>query len=134
MRGGAIPLLVWGSGLAVFLALNWVWTGDLIQVATFAYAVLTVIGWALTLLWLRPREALRRGPPRVSGEPETVPAASYGSVLLAVGLAAFVFGFAFGHFLVYFGLGLMLVAAGVMAREQHAERRARRTWRRGEKP
>ncbi len=132
MRGGAIPLLVWGAVLALLLGLNWIWTGDLIQVASFAFAVLTVAGWVLALVMLRPREALRRGPPAPSGEPEAVPAASYGSVLLAFGVACVVFGFAFGHFPVYFGAGVMVLAAGRLARELSAERRARDRWRRKE--
>lgn len=134
MRGGAIPLLVWGSLIAVILALNWVWTGDAIQVASFAFTVLTVLGWALALVLQRPREALRRGQPSPSDEPQTVSSASYGSMLLAVGAATIVFGLAFGQFLVFFGAGLMVVAAGVVARELHAERRARQSWRRGQEP
>jgi len=129
MRGGAIPLLVWGSLLLVLLALNWIWTGDAIQVASFAFAVSSVIGWVIALLTSRPREALRRGPPSASREPQAVPSASYGSVLLAVGAASTVFGFAFGHFFVFFGAGLMVVSAGVVARELYAERRARQMWR-----
>jgi len=129
MRGGAIPLLVWGSLLLVLLALNWVWTGDAIQVASFAFAVSSVIGWVVALLASRPPEALRRGPPSAWREPQAVPSASYGSVLLAVGAASAVFGFAFGHFFVFFGAGLMVVSAAVVARELHAEHRARQRWR-----
>ena len=129
MRGGAIPLLVWGTVLAVLLAMNWVWTGDLIQVASFAFAVASVVGWVLALVLLRPGEALRRGSPGRSGEPQAVPSASYGSVLLAVGASSIVFGFAFGTFPLYFGAGVMVIAAGLVARELHAERRARKHWR-----
>ncbi len=131
MRGGAIPLLLWGAVLAVLLGLNWIWTGDLIQVASFAFAVSSVVGWVLALVLLRPREALRRGPPAGAGEPQAVPSASYGSVLLAVGAASIVFGFAFGHFPIYFGAGVMVVAAGLVTRELHAERHARTRWRQG---
>jgi low temperature requirement protein LtrA len=134
MRGGAIPLLAWGIVLLVLLALNWVWTGDAIQIASFAFAVLTVVGWALALMLARPHEALRRGAPSALGRPETVPAASYGSLLLAVGAAAAVFGLAFGHFLIYFGVGLMAVGSGVVWRERAAERRARQMWGSEEKP
>ncbi len=129
MRGGAIPLLIWGSVLGVLLGLNWIWTGDLIQVASIAFVVLTVAGWVLALVLRRPREALRRGPPARSGEPQAVPSASYGSVLLAFGVASVVFGFAFGHFPVYFGAGVMVLAAGRLVREHSAERRARGRWR-----
>lgn len=134
MRGGAIPLVAWGTVLAVLMALNWVWTGDTIQIAMLAVAVLTVAGWALALMLARPREAFRRGGPPASGEPQTVPSASYGSLLLAIGLGSVVFGFAFGHFLIYFGLGLMVVSAGLVWRERTAERRRGQMWDRGEKP
>ena len=38
MRGGAIPLLAWGTLLLVLLLGNWVWTEDTIQVGLFAMA------------------------------------------------------------------------------------------------
>lgn len=133
MRGGAIPLLVWGSLIALLLALCWVWTGDTIQVASFGFTVVTVIGWVVVLTLRRPRQALRRGPPEPLQEPEAVPSASFGSVLLAVGAASAVFGLAFGHFLIYFGAGVMVVALGAIVREHRAERRARRAGRRGER-
>ncbi len=129
MRGGAIPVLVWGTVLVVLLALNWVWTGDLIQVASFGFAVATVVAWVTGLTLARPRDALRRGPPSRADEPQAVPSASYGSVLFAVGVASVVFGFAFGHFPIYFGGGLMALAAARIIQERSAERRARDRWR-----
>ena len=42
MRGGAIPVLAWGTLLAVLLAINWIWTGDAIQVGSFAFALLII--------------------------------------------------------------------------------------------
>ena len=44
VRGGAIPLLAWGAALALLLAINWVWTGDAIQVGSFGFAVAVVWG------------------------------------------------------------------------------------------
>lgn len=131
MRGGVIPLLAWAMLIVLLLALNWVWTDDLIQVAAFAFTALSVIGWGVVLIVARPREALRRGPPEPSAEPESVPTASYGSVLLAVGAATVVFGLVFGHFLIDFGFGVLAAGILLVAREQYAERRARRHWSRG---
>ena len=54
-------------------------------------------------------------------------------MLLAVGVASLFYGFAFGHFLVYFGGGLIVVSLGVLAREQSAQRRALRRWRERER-
>ena len=54
MRGGAIPLLCWGTLLVVLMALNWIWTGDAIQVGTFAFAAAVVLGSGLALVLLRP--------------------------------------------------------------------------------
>lgn len=135
MRGGAIPLMVWGTLVAVLLALNWVWTGDAIQVASFGFTVATVVVWVVVLGLRRPRrEAVRRGPPAAPKGPEAVTMASYGSVLLAVGAASIVFGFAFGHFPIYFGIGLVVIAAGVIVREQRAQRSAARRAREEERP
>jgi len=132
MRGGAIPLLVWALILAVLYALIAVWTGNGVNVALAGFAVAATLGVALALVALRPGEALRKGQPPPSPEPQAIATASFGAVLFAVGVAAFVFGFEFGHFLVYFGAGLMVVAIGVLARERNTERRALRRWRREE--
>lgn len=129
MRGGAIPLAVWGLVLAVLFALNVVWTGKGLNAAMAAFAVVATFGFAAAFLFLRPREAFRRGDPDATEEPAAIPSASIGSVLLAVGAAAIVYGFAFGHFLIYFGAGLMVVSIGILAREVTAQRRAVRAWR-----
>jgi hypothetical protein len=126
VRGGSIPLLVWGALLAVLMAINWIWTGDAIQVGTFGFAVAVVWGTALTLAVRSRREALRPGPPAVSGEPEAVPAASVGAVLVALSVASIMFGFAFGRFLVFFGGGLLIASVGLVLHERAQERRARR--------
>jgi hypothetical protein len=40
------------------------------------------------------------------------------------------FGFSFAHFVVYFGAGLIIASLGIIAREEYAQRRALRRWRR----
>jgi hypothetical protein len=125
MRGGAIPLLAWSALLIVLLIINWIWTGDAIQVATFSFAAVAILGSAVALTIASRREALRPGPPPPSSEPEAVPTASLGSVMVAVAASAIVFGLAFGSFLIYFGFGLLIASLGIVAREIRAERRQR---------
>jgi hypothetical protein len=131
MRGGAIPLLVWALILTVLYALNVVWTGNGVNAAMEAFAVTAIVATALGFVALRGREALRRGEPPPSPEPRAVPTASFGAVLLAIGVATLAYGFAFGHFLVYFGAGTIVVALGVLAREAYAQRRVLKHWREG---
>ncbi len=133
MRGGAIPLLVWALILAILYALNVIWTGNGVNAAMAGFAVAATVGTAFAFVALRPREALRKGEPSSSPEPDAIPTASFGAVLLAVGVAALVFGFDFGHFLVYFGAGLIIVAVGILGREEYAQRRVLRRWRGEEK-
>jgi hypothetical protein len=131
VRGGAIPLLVWALILAVLYALNVIWTGNHVNLAMAVFAVGATVATAVGFVALSGREAVRRGEPPPSEEPRAIPTASVGAVLLAVGLAAFAFGFAFGHFLVYFGAGVMIVALGVLAREASTQRQVLRRRRRG---
>lgn len=130
MRGGAIPVLVWGFVLAVAMALLTVWNGGKPIIGFVGgFGVVVTFLTAFVFILLRPREAVRRGPPEPTGEPRAVPTASYGSVLFAVGGASLVYGLAFGHFLIYFGIGLMVVALAVIIREKVFQRRALRRWR-----
>lgn len=133
MRGGAIFIIVWGILLALLAGTNWFWAHDGIQIATWAYAVFSIFGFAVGLILLRPREAWRRGPPEPREKPEALASASYGAVLLAWGVAALLYGFAFGKFMVFFGIGLTIVAMGLVAREHYDQRRLLRRWRRTER-
>jgi hypothetical protein len=126
MRGGAIPLLAWGALLAILGAINWIWTGDAIQVGTFAFAVLAVFAGAGLLIALAGRVALRRGTPEPSPEPETVPQASLGAVLAALAVSSILFGLVFGTFPIYFGAGLLIVSIGRLTIERRAELQTRR--------
>jgi Na+/H+-translocating membrane pyrophosphatase len=128
MRGGAIPLLAWGAVLAVLMAINWIWTGDAIQVGTFGFAVAVIWGCALTLIAAGRGRALEPGEPGAPDDPEAVPTASLGAVLIGVAVASIMFGLAFGRFLIYFGGGLLITSLGLVARELLAERHERRRW------
>jgi hypothetical protein len=126
VRGGSLPLLAWGALLAVFMVICWIWTGDAIQIAEFGFAVAVVWASAALLAAKGRGEPLRRGPPPPDPASQTVPTASMGSVLAAVGVASIVFGLAFGKFPIFFGIGLLILGLGVVARERAAERRTRR--------
>jgi uncharacterized iron-regulated membrane protein len=125
VRGGAIPLLAWGTILLVLYSGNWIWEGRPIQVATTVFAILVIYGGA-ALLWLARRDAIERGPPPAEPEIDPIPEASTGAVLAALGVASILFGLAWALFLVYFGAGLLLAALGRIALELRAERRARK--------
>jgi hypothetical protein len=126
MRGGSLPLLAWGALLAVLMVICWIWTGDAIQVATFGFAVAVVWGSAVLLAAAGRGEPLRRGPPPPDPTPHPVSTASMGSLLVAVAVASIVFGFAFGKFMIFFGIGLLILALGLLARDRAEERRIRR--------
>jgi len=125
VRGGAIPLLVWGALLAVMLAINWIWTGDALQVGEFGFAVIVIYGSAL-LLALARRDSIRRGAPEPRSEPHALPEASLAPVLVALSVAAILFGLVWANFLVYFGAGTLALSLGRLALELRAERDSRR--------
>lgn len=125
MRGGGIPLLAWGTILLVLYAGNWIWEGRPIQVGTTVFAIIIIYCGAV-ILWLARREALRRGPPPASSEPDLVPEASLGAVLAALGAASTLFGLVWALFFVYFGAGLFVLALGRLALELRSELRTRR--------
>jgi hypothetical protein len=126
MRGGAIPLLAWGTLLVVLLALNWIWTGDAIQVGAFAFAALAVYSGA-GLVALTGRDALRRGPPPAGRELEAVPESSLAAVLAGIAIASILFGIVWAGFLIYFGAGMLVASLGRLALELRAERETRRS-------
>jgi hypothetical protein len=124
VRGGAIPLLAWGTLLLILYAINWVWEGRLIQVGPTTFAILIVYGTALAL-WLGRREATRRGPPPSASDPEALPTASVWAVVLGLAIGCILFGLVWAAFLVYFGLGVLVLALGGTVRELRAEGRSR---------
>ncbi len=124
MRGGAIPLLAWGTLLLVLYVGNWIWEGRPLQVGVTLLAVLLVYLGA-GLLSLRRREAIRRGPPPAHHELEVLPTASLASVVAGLSIGMILFGLAWAQFLVLFGLGTLIAALGRLAVELRAERRGR---------
>lgn len=124
MRGGAIPLLAWGTLLLVLYAVNWVWEGRPVQAAETAFAILVIYG-AAAGLWLARREAVRRGPPPVIREPEALPEASLGAVLVGLSVGCALFGVVWARFLLYFGIAMFVVAVGRVVLELQAQARSR---------
>jgi hypothetical protein len=124
MRGGAIPVLVWGTILLVLAIGNWVWNGKFVGGAAASAAVLIVYVFGVAL-WLARREAIRRGAPAARPVLESVPQASVAAAGIGVSLGCILFGIAWAKFLVYFGIGLLVVSIGRLVLELRAERRSR---------
>jgi hypothetical protein len=131
MRGGSIPVLAWGTLLLILMAINWVWSGRAIQVATFGFAVLAVYGFAVAFFVLH-RGSIRRGPPEPETEPVAIPELSLGSVAIGISIATILFGFVWAQFLVYFGAGLLVVSLGRLVVELRSERRSLTATRHGQ--
>ncbi len=123
MRGGAIPVFLWGTVLLVLMAINVIWTGDRVQAATFGFAVLVVYATSLGLV-LANRDARRTGPPVRITHPEAAPQNSLAALALGVSIGAMMFGVVFGKFLVFIGAGVWVLAAGRLVAEVRAQRRS----------
>jgi hypothetical protein len=124
MRGGAIPILAWGTILLVLAIGNWVWNARPVAgaAASAAVAIVYVFG---VLLWVSRREALRRGAPEPSPDVDSVPQASLAAAGIGVSLGCILFGIAWAKFLVDFGVGLLVLSVGRLVLEMRAERRSR---------
>ena len=125
MRGGAIPILAWGTILLLLAIGNWMWNGRLVGglAASGAVAIIYLFGLAV---WLARREAIRRGPPEPREDPETIPQTSLAAVGIGVSAGCALFGLAWAKFLLDFGIALFIVSVGRMALEFRAERASRR--------
>jgi hypothetical protein len=124
MRGGAWPLLIFGSLLVIFGIGNRIWTEDAIQSATYAFAAAASYLTAAALSLAGRGEAARRGAPPPGEVTRAIPAASAGAVVLALGAGTLGLGFVYGKFLVFGGGGLLALGCVLLARELHAQRRA----------
>lgn len=124
MRGGAIPLLAWGTLNLVLLVLNWVWEGAGIHVGLFAFTVVVVYLGALALALARGRRVLRRGAPEYVGDPEALPRVSFAAAGVGVAIALAAFGLVFGTFLIVVGGVLLALCLGRLLAELRWQRRA----------
>lgn len=122
MRGGAIPNFLWGTGLLVLLAANFIWTHNHFQLYEDIFAV-TVTYVGVAALTYGSREAVRRGPPTPDGKLEPAPSNSLSAALLGIAIGAMLFGVVFGQFLIDMGLGLWVLAFGRLLVELRAQRR-----------
>jgi hypothetical protein len=128
MRGGAIVVLTWSLLLLALFLGNWIYTGDGTQIAVSAGSFGLILTWGV-LVALSGREALRRGPPPPRSSAEGISDISFGAAVAGFALATVVFGLTWGHFLVYFGAGLFVVALvrlGVELRSERGTLRAHR--------
>jgi hypothetical protein len=125
MRGGAIPILAWGTILLVLAIGNWVWDDKTVNglAATSAVVIVYVFGVAV---WMARREAIRRGAPEPSSVTESVPQTSLAAAGLGISAGCALFGLAWAKFLLDFGIALFIVSAARMALEVRAERASRR--------
>jgi hypothetical protein len=124
MRGGAIPLLAWGTILLVLAVGNWIWDEKTVNGAAATGAVLIVYAFG-AFVWLAGRESIRRGPPERDGKPEAVPQDSLASVVVGLSIGCILFGLTWAKFLVYFGAGMLVLSLGRVVLERRAERAAR---------
>jgi uncharacterized iron-regulated membrane protein len=125
VRGGAIPVLVWGTILAVLAAGNWVWDDKPVNSGAATVAVIIIYGTGLAL-WRGRREPIETGPPEPRSEVEPVPQGSLAAVLIGLSLGSILFGLAWAKFLVFFGFGLLVLSLGRLVLEVRAERASRR--------
>jgi hypothetical protein len=138
MRGGAIPLIVWGTINLILVAIDWVWEGTTgspsfhVNLAITAYLLLAVFVPAIVYVLVH-REAGRKGPPGHERGLHAMPRISLASAGLAVAAGLIAYGVVFGKFLVFIGLGLLIAAAGRLGRELVAQQRTLNRYRRRER-
>ena len=125
MRGGAIPILAWGTILLVLAVGNWVWDAKPVNSGAATAAVLIIYGFGVAV-WLVRREAIRRGPPAPRNEEEAVPQASVAAMIIGLAAGCALFGLAWAKFLLYFGIGMFVLGVGRLIVERRAERATRR--------
>jgi dipeptide/tripeptide permease len=125
MRGGAIPILAWGTILLVLAIGNWVWDDKTVNGAAATAAVVIIYGFGVAV-WLARRDAIRRGPPEPRTEAEAVPQASLAAMLIGLSVGCALFGLAWAKFLLYLGVAAFVASVGRLIVELRAERATRR--------
>jgi hypothetical protein len=124
MRGGAIPLLAWGTLLLVLAVGNWIWDAKPVNGAAATLAMLIVYAFGV-FLWLARRDSIKRGEPEPRVEIEAIPEDSLAAVVVGLSIACIVFGLTWAKFLVYFGAVTLALSLGRIALELRAERASR---------
>jgi hypothetical protein len=125
VRGGAIPVIAWATLLLVLFVGNWIWDDNTVNIASAGLASLIVYAWGL-LLWLARRESIKTGPPEPRVETRNVAQNSLAAALVGLSVGSILFGVLWANFLVYFGLGVLVLSLGRMALELRSERASRR--------
>lgn len=125
MRGGAIPILAWGTILLVLAIGNWIWNGRAVGSGAATAAVVIIYGVGVAA-WLARREAIRRGPPGPLEEPQAVPQHSLAAMLIGLSIGCLLFGLAWAKFLLYFGAAMLVVSLGRLVIEVRSELATRR--------
>jgi hypothetical protein len=125
MRGGAIPILAWGTILLVLCIGNWVWDDKTVNGAVATAAVVIIYAFGIAL-WLGRRESIRRGPPAPPTEPQAVPETSVAAAAIGLSVGCALFGLAWSKFLLYFGMGTLVASLTRLTIELRAERSSRR--------
>jgi hypothetical protein len=117
-------MLAWAAVLLVLYATNWIWEGaQPVQIYTTVFAIVVITAGGVWQ-WLARREAIRKGAPHAERDPDALPEASLGAVGAGVSVGIILYGFAWAHFLVYFGAGLLVLSLGRLALELRAQRRS----------
>jgi hypothetical protein len=121
MSRPSVAILAWAALLGALAAVLWAVfeEQDLLSVLMPAFAVgltaaLALGGW----------RAARRAAARAFA-PQADPDTSWPAVLVGIALVLVLLGLEVGTFLIFIGGGLFVAAAGGLARERRAERRAR---------
>jgi len=125
MRGGAIPILAWGTILLVLCLGNWVWNDKPVNGAAATAAVIIVYAFGIAL-WLASRDSVRGGPPEPTATPEAVPQASVAAVAIGLSVGCALFGLVWSKFLLYFGVGTLVASLIRLVIELRSERATRR--------
>lgn len=122
MSAGARVLLAWAGLLLVLTVINAIWVSPSLQSAELTFATLLIAAAAVgALAWAR-----RSGPDDGS---RAIPDISFGTALAGAAVAVTLYGLAFGHAIVYIGLGLFVLAVGRLIIELRASRRSLDRWR-----
>lgn len=120
MRGAWLVLVGWGTLLAVLAApqLSFSPLSGELALGFGAAGLVVAVGFASLLTERRGTDPR----PTTADEPQVAPTASPASVLIGIGVALMVLGWAFGAFLIYIAGGVLALALFGVAREVRGQR------------